>query len=218
MARSDRPLPPRGSSTLEDVALESLPHGEWDDALLTGNLAADFDEPLLLTQGRIERATLVSASLAGSRLVDVVIDGCDLSGADLVGAALTRVEVRNSKLAGVQLAQSRWHDVRFIDCQLDGANLRFVRGEFVRFERCRMQQAELRDSAFTAVAWWDCDLTDADVSKISVVRAQLHGTKVSGLVGATSLVPIALDAEQAPAFAEHFMATLGIVVADRADD
>ncbi len=218
MARSDRPLAPRASPSPETVELESLPHGEWDDALLTGILAADFEEPLLLTQVRIERATLVGASLAGSRLVDAVIDGCDLSGADLGGAALTRVEVRNSKLAGVQLAQSRWHDVRFIDCQLDGANLRFVRGEFVRFERCRMQQAELRDSAFTAVAWWDCDLTDADVSKISVVRGQLHGTNVAGLIGATSLVPIALDAEQAPAFAEHFMATLGIVVGDRSDE
>lgn len=198
--------------------LDSLPHGEWNDALLTGTLAADFGEPLLLAQARVERATLVGASLAGSRLVDVVIDGCDLSGVDLDGAALTRVEVRNSKLAGVQLAQSRWHDVRFVDCQLDGANIRMIRGEFVRFERCRMQHAEFRDSVFSAVAWWDCDLTDADVSNIKVVRAQLHGTNVSGLVGATSLVPIALDAQQAPAFAEHFMATLGIVVGDRVDD
>ena len=218
MARSDRPLPPRVSPSPEIVVLDSLPHGEWNDAVLTGMLADDFDEPLLLARSRVERATLVGASLAGSRLVDVMIDGCDLSGADLAGAALTRVEVRNSKLAGVQLAQSRWHDVRFIDCQFDGANLRFVRGEFVRFERCRLHRAELRDSVLTTVAWWDCDLTDADVSNISVARAQLHGSDVSGLVGATSLVPIVLGAQQAPAFAEHFMATLGIVVADRADD
>jgi len=218
MARSDRPLPPLVPTSLESVVLDCVPHGEWDNALLSGTLAADFDEPFLLTQARIERASLVGASLAGSRLVDVVIDGCDLSGADLDHTALSRVEVRNSKLAGVQLAQSRWHDVRFIDCQLDGANIRFVRGEFVRFERCRMRQAELRDSVLTAVAWWDCDLTDADVSNIKIVRAQLHGSNVAGMVGATCLVPIALDAQQAPAFAEHFMATMGIVVGDRVED
>ena len=218
MNRSDRPLPPRGSASPEPVALESLPHGEWDNAVLSGALADDFHESLLLTHARIERAMLVGASLAGSRLFDVVIDGCDLSGADLDGAALTRVEVRNSKLAGTQLAQSRWHDVRFIDCQLDGANIRLVRGEFVRFERCRMQRAELRDSVLTAVAWWDCDLSDADFSNIRVVRGQLHGSNVAGIVGATSLVPIALDAQQAPVFADHFMATLGIVVGDRVED
>jgi len=122
------------------------------------------------------------------------------------------VKVRSSKLAGVQFAQSRRHDVRFIDCQLDGASIRFVRGEFVRFERCRMRQAELRDSVLTAVAWWDCDLTDTDVSNIKIARAQLHGSNVAGMVGATSLVPIALDAQQAPAFAQHLMATMGIVV------
>ncbi len=218
MARSDRPLPPLVATSLESVELDRLLHGEWDNALLSGTLAPDFDEPFLLTQARIERATLIGASLAGSRLVDVVIDGCDLSGADLGHAALTRVEVRNSKFAGVQFTQSRWHDVRFIDCQLDGADIRFVRGEFVRFERCRMRHAELRDSVLTAVAWWDCDLTDADVSNIKIVRGQLHGSNVAGMVGATSLVPIALDAQQAPAFAEHFMAALGIVVGDRVED
>jgi len=75
IARSDRPLPQLVATSLESVVLDRLPHSEWDNALLSGTLSADFDEPLLLTQIRIERATLVGASLAGSRLVDVVIDG-----------------------------------------------------------------------------------------------------------------------------------------------
>ena len=81
-----------------------------------------------------------------------------------------------------------------------------------------MQHAELRDSVLTAVAWWDCDLTDADVTNITIERAQLHGSNVAGMTGATSLVPIALDAQQAPAFAEHFMASMGIVVGERVED
>lgn len=65
-----------------------------------------------MTQARIEQASSVGASLAGSRLVDVVIHGFALSGADLDHAVLSRVDVRNSKLAGVQFAHLRWHDVR----------------------------------------------------------------------------------------------------------
>jgi len=217
--RSDRPTSPRVPSSLESVDLSRHSHGEFDEAVaLTGELPKSFEDPILLTAGRIDSATLVGASLAGSRFVDVVMEGCELSGVDLEGASFTRVEVIGCRMSGARLAQCRLRDVRFVDCRMDGVNLRFAKGEFVRFERCRLEGAEFMESVLVGTAWWDCDLTDADLSKISAPRAQLHGSKLSGMRGAESLVPVAIDSEQEAVFAAHLMATLGVAVTPRVDE
>jgi uncharacterized protein YjbI with pentapeptide repeats len=218
MARCDRPLAPRISEVLEPLDLGDVVHGDLGESVaLTGTLRHDFDEALQLSVGRIEKASLVGASLVGSRFVDAVIHGCDFTGADLEGAALTRVEFRECRLSGARLAQVRMRDVRFIDCRLDAVNLRQAQGEFVRFEQCRLVGAEFIGAVLEGVAWWDCDLTDADVSQVSVQRGQLHGSSLNGLRGATSLVPVAIDSDQAPAFASLLLATLGVEVTSRLD-
>ncbi|CAB4696773.1 unannotated protein [freshwater metagenome] len=218
MARSDRPAAPRVRDALERIELDALLHGEvGEGVVLTGQLHHEFDDVLQMSNGRIERASLVAAPLASSRFVDTVIHGCDMSGADLDGVALTRVEFRECKLSGARLSQARMRDVRFIDCRMDGVNMRHAQGEFIRFEQCRLVGAEFNSAAFKGVAWWDCDLADADVSKISVERGQLHGSTLDGLRGAMSLMPIAIDAEQEPAFASLLLAALGVEVASRLD-
>jgi len=181
---------------------------------LTGDLPDRFDGRLLVTESRIGPARLVGAALDGSRLIDVVITDSDLSGVDLEDASLTRVEIRDCRLSGAQFAQARLRDVRFVDCRLDGATFRFVRGERVRFERCRLDGAEFIGATFEAVAWWDCDLSDADMSQIAATRAQLHGSTIAGLRGAMSLVPVAIDEMQAPVFADHVLAALGITIGE----
>lgn len=203
---------------MEVVDLATIGTGEWDQVELVGELPADFDEPLLLTAVRINNASMVGARLAGSRLVDVTVSASDFSGADLEGASLTRVELSDVRLSGAQLAQARWRDGRLVDCRLETANLAMSVGERVRFERCRLEDADLRAASFEGVAWWDCDLTNAEVSQIKVARAQLHGSIIDGLRGATALAPIAIDAQQSPAFAELLLAASGIVVGDREDD
>lgn len=49
---------------------------------LFGTLPGSFDQPLLLTEVRLNGASLVGARLEGSRLVDVIVTACDLSGVD----------------------------------------------------------------------------------------------------------------------------------------
>lgn len=222
MARTsgDRPLPPRHAADLDVVDVVDLATattGEWDEVELVGELPADFDEPLLLTGARINGASFVGAQLAGSRMVDVTITAADFSGADLEGSSFTRVELSDVRLSGAQLAQTRWRDVRLVDCRLETANLAMAVGERIRFERCRLEDADLRSTSFEGVAWWDCDLSNAEVSQITVVRAQLHGSTIDGLRGASALAPVAIDADQAPAFAELLLAAAGIVVRDRDD-
>jgi len=217
--RSDRPTPPRVPSSLESVDLGLQCDGEFGEALaLTGELPKAFEDPILLSAGRISKATLTGAALAGSRFVDVVIEDCELSGVDLEAASLTRVEMVRCRMSGARLAQCRLRDVRFVGCRMDGVNLRMAKGEYVRFERCRLEGAEFVEAVLAGAAWWDCDLTDADLSKISAPRAQLHGSKLGGMRGAESLVPVAIDSEQEAIFAAHLMATLGVAVTSRLDE
>jgi uncharacterized protein YjbI with pentapeptide repeats len=201
------------------VDLSSQSDGEFEEAaVLTGELPKGFENPILLTAGRIDGATLTGASLAGSRFVDVVMEGCELSGVDLEAASFTRVEVIGCRMSGARLAECRLRDVRFVDCRMDGMNLRLAKGEYVRFEKCRLEGAEFVEAVLVGTAWWDCDLTDADLSKISAPRAQLHGSKLGGMRGAESLVPVAIDNEQEAIFAAHLMATLGVAVTPRVDE
>ena len=109
-------------------------------------------------------------------------------------------------------------DVRFVDCVLTDANFAMAHGEKVRFEGCRMQRCDFRGAQLEAVAWWDCDLTDAEFSQVKVARAQLHGSVVDGLRGATNLTPISIDRHQFAAFAEHLLHSMGVSVAGRTDD
>lgn len=217
-ANSAKPLAPRlAADGLDLVDLATARDGEFDHVELCGQLPDGFDEPLLVKAAVLRSVDLVGSRLASSRFVDVAISGSDLSGADFDSASLTRVEIRECRLSGVQFGRARLRDVRFVDCRLDDANFRFSTGEHVRFERCRLSGAEFVGASFDGVAWWDCDLTGAEMSKITVVNGQLHGSIIDGLRGASSLAPIALDAAQAPVFADHLLASFGIVVTDRSD-
>ena len=217
MARvsGDRPLLPRHHDDLEVVDLATIGTGEWDRVELVGVLPQGFDEPLLLTSARVKQASLVGARLANSRLVDVTVSSSDLSGVDLQGASFTRVEFCDVRLSGAQLAQTRWRDTRLVDCRLEAANVAMSVGDRVRFERCQMEEVEFHSANLEGVAWWDCDLTSAEFSQVTVSRAQLHGSTIDRLRGASALAPVGIDAEQFPAFAHLLLDAAGIVVSER---
>lgn len=214
-APDDRPLAPRVPADLEVVDLATITTGEWQHVELGGVLPAGFDEPLLLTEVRLRGATMIGARLEGSRFVDVDVVASELSGVDLQEASFARVELRDCRVSGGQLAQIRMRDVRFADCRLDDVNLALSISERVRFERCRMDRADFRAAKFEGVAWFDCDLTDAELSQVKVDRAQIHGSNLHGVRGATDLKPVSIDADQFPVLAAHLLAAMGIRVTER---
>ena len=220
-ARTDRPTGPRMPADLDLADLADMTDGLWTQTELVGSLdathASTNDRRLVLLEVRMGAVTMVGAQLEESRLIDVTIDGADLAGVRFEESSLTRVEIRNTRLSGAQFAQARLRDVRFVDCVLTDANFAMAHGEKVRFEGCRMQRSDFRGAQLEAVAWWDCDLTDAEFSQVKVARAQLHGSIVDGLRGATSLTPISIDRHQFAPFAEHLLHSMGVSVADRTD-
>lgn len=108
--------------------------------------------------------------------------------------------------------------MRAEECRLEAVNLAMSTSQRVRFERCMMAGVELRGAKFEGVAWWDCDLSDADCGGVYLVRAHLHGSRLDGLVGGSSLHPVSVDAEQFAALAERLLAELGIEVTQRPVD
>lgn len=215
---ADRPIAPRLPPELPVLDLADISDGDLSEVELTGVLPAWFDEPLHLREVRLAGASLVGARIAGSRWIDVAVTSSDLSGADLQQAAFTRVSMRDSRVSGAQLAASRWHDVRFEECRLDAVNVAMSTSQRVRFERCLLAGVDLRGAKFEGVAWWDCDMSDADCTGVNLVRAHLHGSRLDGLRGASSLHPVSVDAEQFAALAEHLLAELGIEVTPRPVD
>lgn len=216
-ARSDKPVGPRMPAHRESVDLAQVGDGVWTEATLTGSLPDDHDGRLVLMEVHLGPATLVGARLADSRLIDVVVVGADMAGVRFDGSSLTRVEMRDARLTGAQFDQARLRDVRFVRCVLDGANFAMAHGDRVRFEDCRLVGARFTDATFEGVAWWDCDLSDADVSQVRAGRAQLQGSTIDGLRGASSLAPVAIDRDQFGAFASHVLDALGVSVRDRDD-
>jgi uncharacterized protein YjbI with pentapeptide repeats len=217
-APDDRPIAPRLPPDLPVQDLADISDGDLSEVELTGVLPDDFDEPLHLRDVRLAGASLVGARIGGSRWIDVAVTSSDLSGADLEQAAFTRVAVRDSRLSGVQFASSRWHDVRVEECRLDAVSLAMSTSQRVRFERCLLAGVDLRGARFEGVAWWDCDLSDADCTGVNLLRAHLHGSRLDGLRGGSSLHPVSVDAEQFTALAEHLLAELGIEVTPRPVD
>ena len=61
-----------------------------------------------------EQARFTGATLERVRIIDTVLDGCELSGALLEEAMLERVELRNCRMSGVVMISSRLRDVRFV--------------------------------------------------------------------------------------------------------
>lgn len=214
----DRPIAPRLPPDLPVLDLADIADGDLSEVELTGVLPDGFDEPLHLREVRLAGASLVGARIAGSRWIDVTVTSSDLSGADLQQSAFTRVSMRDSRVSGAQLGASRWHDVRAEECRLEAVNLAMSTSQRVRFERCMMAGVELRGAKFEGVAWWDCDLSDADCGGVYLVRAHLHGSRLDGLVGGSSLHPVSVDAEQFAALAERLLAELGIEVTQRPVD
>ena len=214
---SDRPLAPRLLAELDHIDLATIETGEHTRVELFGMLPDDFDEALLLNESRLGRASLVAAQVRGSRLVDVTISGCDLSGIDWDEASLTRVEIIDARLSSAQLCRTRLRDVRFVECRIDDVNFAMATAERVRFQGCQMQRTDFRAARFAGVAWWECDLTDAEFSQITLERAQMHGSRIDGVRGAADLRPISIDDDQRSAFAEHWLAAMGVTVAVRDD-
>ena len=190
---------------------------DWDDAVLRevelhGDHTGLVAERCEINGSHLIDVRLTAAQLAAARFTDVLVEGCDLSGADLESAALTRVEFRNCRLSSALLGRARLRDVAFIDCKIDGLNLRMSTGERLEMQRCAAPSLDLSAATIAGVRIQHCDLAGAEFSQSKLTDLGLHGSELSQLRGALHLRGAAIDETQVLPFGMAVCAELGVTI------
>ncbi len=88
-------------------------------------------------------ASLVGIDLREARLVDLVLDGRDLSRAKFSEAVLVRCSFRGCALAGAVFFGATLQEVSFEDANLEGADLDYASLNDVNFRGARLRGATL---------------------------------------------------------------------------
>lgn len=112
----------------------------------------------------------------------------------------------------------RVQDVSFFEVRLDGANLRMAEGDRVLFDHVNLTRAEFFSAQLTAACFFDCDLSEADVSQAKFPEAHFHGSVLSEMKGSEYLRDVVIDNAQVLPLANGVFAGLNIRVDDDRDD
>jgi uncharacterized protein YjbI with pentapeptide repeats len=216
--RSGDPTPPRLPPALPSEPGLTLGAGDHLSGLtIEGAFSGGVLEELFLEDCQLLRTAFVATDLHRLRLVDVVVDGCDLSGSILEEASFTRVAFRGCRMSGAHLALAHMTDVTFEEVRLDEANLRMMEGERVQFDDVTLRGSDLSGARLTQARFFDCDLTGCDVSQTVFAGLRLHGSIVSGLKGAEYLRHATIETSQVLPLAEQILSGLDIRIADDRD-
>jgi uncharacterized protein YjbI with pentapeptide repeats len=217
-ARPGAPTPPDVPAALERqrglrlADLTSLSESEVEDSFI-GQSADDLE----LRRSRLFRSALTSCRMHRMHLTDVLVEGCDWSGADLEEATLTRVHFRDCRMSALSVARSSLRDVLFSDCRIDDANLRMCDLERVTFDCDDLRSADFSGTTFKNARLFDCNLTGADFSKVAARGTRLHGSVLMELKGAGDLRGVVIDSTQLVPLGVQVLGAIGIAVEDERD-
>jgi uncharacterized protein YjbI with pentapeptide repeats len=215
---NDRPIPPRLPPDLPshpDLRLAD------DSDLYRLTIQGDFSDANLaemtIEESHVRHSAFVSADLGRLRLVDVLVEGCDFSGADMREASFTRVMFKGCRMSGALIAQAHLRDVIFSECKLDGVNFQMCQGDRVHFDHVNLQRCEFYAAHLMSACFFDCDMSDMDVSQAVLPRARLHGSLLAEIKGGEYLRDIVIDSSQVLPLATRIFSALDIRVEDDRD-
>ena len=188
---------------------------EWAGVDVTGDIGGDPDvEYVEVARARLAGLRLTGRRIDHLRMVDVLVEDCELSAVTIPAAHLTRVEFRRCRLSGLSAPNLKARHVRFTDCRADGTSFRMSSWEVAELSSVDLRDADFHASGLAGVRLLDCDLTRADVSKASLAGAALHGSKLEGLRGADALRGAVIAGDQVMALTVPLLLAMGIVVDD----
>ncbi len=210
---------PRLLPELTPLADPALGDGaDWNGVEITGEVGGPQELAFVeLSASRLAHVRLTGRQFDRLRLVDVLLEDCELSAVTLAGAHLTRVEFRRCRLSGLVGSTLKARHVRFTDCKADGATFRMTTWDSAEFRSVDLRDADFHASTLTKVRFLDCDLSGADVSKVKMAGTALHGSTVENIRGADSLGGAVIGSDQVLPLAFPVFAALGIVVDDDHD-
>jgi uncharacterized protein YjbI with pentapeptide repeats len=212
------PHAPRPSSVL--CSPESALDDEvtWDGVEASGSDVVRVGaRDCQITASRLSGVRFTGSEHHRLRLIDVVLDDCEFSGAVLSEATFVRVAFNRCRMSGLVASGLNGQDVRWFGCKLDGANFRAAKLERCEWSDCVMNEADFYGSKLTAVSLYHCDLTGAQFSKARCAAVNLHGSTLRAIGGADSLGGCCIGSEQVASLALPVLAAVGITVDDDPD-
>jgi pentapeptide repeat protein len=212
---SRKPRPPRVSSELRASRPPSEDDRTWDGVKVVGGtgLTASYDD-LEIIGSHLIGVQLVGVEHHRLRMLDVILDDCDVSGAVLTEATFLRVEFNRCRLSGFMAAGSTAQDVSWSDSKLDSGNFRAATIERCEWRDCVMSEADFYAARLTASSLYGCDLTGAEFSKARCERVNLHGSNLHEVRGADALVGCTISSDQIAVLAPAVLGAIGIAVSD----
>ena len=213
--KSDRPTPPRLPPDLPSEPDVRITAGAQINRItMQGDFSNGDLAGLLVEDSRIVHSSFTASDLHHLRLTDVVVEGSDFSGADMEEASFTRVTFAGCRLSGALLPLARMQDVTFSDVRLDGVNFRMIEGERVLFDHTNLQRAEFSAAHLKTACFFDCDLSGADVSQVTLPGSRFHGSVLTDIKGSEYLRDIVIDSAQVLPLAKGIFAGLHIRIDD----
>jgi uncharacterized protein YjbI with pentapeptide repeats len=179
-------------ATLED-------HAEYFAVSISGGeLAKQVAATVIFEQVQLRRVNFTQSRLPKLRLLDVLFENCDLTGAIWEQARLQRVTFNGCRLMGAQLLEARCEDVVFHDCTLESAIFASATFKAARFENCTLREVVFTEADLTNVVFQRCDLTHADLRGSKLAGADFRSSIINGMqVGAPELKGAIIDPTQA---------------------
>ena len=157
-------------------------HQEYTSIEISGcDLTDQSAENVLFEEVSLRNTLFTGSRMPKLRLLDIRLEGCDLSGAFLEGARFRRVEFNGCRLMGVQALSAQLDDVRFKDCNLEGAVFVSSQTKALRFEDCILRNATFEEASLGGAIFKRCDLSNADLRNTILGETDLRGSTLDGL-------------------------------------
>ena len=122
----------------------------------------------------------------------LMLEGSDLSGANLDHAILSGTVFRSAKLEGANLQRAELVRTAFPDADLSGANLGKALASRADFSGARLVKAKLVKAEFQRVSFAGADLSGADLSDGDFDRNDFTGAKLAGADFTGAILPRSL--------------------------
>jgi len=178
-----RPKLPRGSVLAAATDRDVAPEATLEQVVLSGFILEYGDFGLLtLRQVRGDQLRLAGSDLAGSAVVDTVLQTIDASNTKFGQSRLERVQVEDSKFTGAHFENARLIDAVFADCRMDMISFRQAKSDRLAFERCNLRGADFRNAELAGAMFTRCDLSGADFSHADLAGADLRLSRLDDLI------------------------------------
>ena len=169
-----------------------------------------MDDPLELDDVTLNGERLVGLELDRAQLVDVTIDGCDLTGIVMSAYAVRRAKVTRTRIRECLWGGGIMQDVTFEECPSEQLSLRFSTLQRVAFTDCTLVNADFYGATFDRVTFERCDLSGAHFDGATVKSLMLTACTMLGVTGALSLRGAVVDLDDLPSLAPSLAREAGL--------